>query len=150
MSGTGTSSLTRVIDAGKGLVACFKQYHGYPSGYGLQLGEFLASGKVTHGIPQPVGTLAGSDAMKVHFHDAGCLAAQMIARFKVAAGGYYVEHYDVKDVAQKYEYEVNISKHGDITLICYLCTRSSGFQLHVVFAGSVNQFINFCKSGVYR
>jgi len=87
----GTRSLTRVIETYRDdkkdkqvnvtLVNMYRQYDGYPSGHGVELVDFINSGKVVNGL--------GADDRNV-FNGAGCLAAQMIAHFKNGAGGFYL------------------------------------------------------------
>ena len=82
----GTRSLTRVFetynDNGKKytekLLTLYRQFDGYPRGMGLDLANFLTSGKVVNGI--------SGQAERV-FNGAGCLAAQLVSELKKGAGG---------------------------------------------------------------
>lgn len=47
----GTRSLTLIKEDGTDLVCFYKQYDGYPDGYGKELVEFLKSGTLVNGIP---------------------------------------------------------------------------------------------------
>jgi hypothetical protein len=117
----GTRSLTRIFETYKDekknkqvkhqLVNMYRQYDGYPSGHGLELVEFLNSGKVVNGI--------GMGDVKV-FNGASCLAAQMIAYFKNEAGGFYIKSINAKNCGQEYEYHILVDfDTKEITLKCY-------------------------------
>ena len=147
----GTRSLTRVIetwndDNGKQkqekLVTMYRQFDGYPTGHGLELAEFIASGVVVNGI--------GGDEKRKVFNGAGCLAAQMISHFKGdSAGGFYIYPNRTKDVGEEYEYHVLVDfKTKQVTLKCYECgyikkdgTYSRGKKL--LFNGNAVDFEAF-------
>jgi len=64
----------------------------------------------------------------------GCLAAQMIAHFKVGVGGFYLEPVELgQDCGQDYEYHVY---RDTITIL--------GDNVSEIFTGSWEQFYNFC------
>ena len=96
----GTRSLTRIYEDGQLLVQLYKQYDGYPSGWGKELAEYLSAGKPVNGY--------GGDA-KLHqtWNGAGCLAASLIAKFKTGPGGLYIEANT--DTGQEYEYEIHVN-----------------------------------------
>ena len=116
----GTRSLTKVIEVytnenGKQvknkLINMYRQYDGYPSGMGIDLAEFLESGKVVNGI-------SCNETQRV-FNGAGCLAAQLVAEMKDGAGNIYLYPINATDCGQEYEYEILVdSDTKQITLKC--------------------------------
>lgn len=120
----GTRSLTFVYDGETPIINMYRQFDGYPSGHGVELAEFLKSGKMTNGIP------VGST--QHFFNGMGCLAAQLVANFKRDAGGFYLYPLDSTDCWQEYEYHVYenrvVVKNPD----------------EVIFDGSWDKFHSFC------
>ena len=108
----GTRSVTKVIETWNDektnklkkqtLVCMYRQMDGYPSGMGVDLAEFLESGK-------KVNSISLGETQRV-FNGMGCLAAQMVAHFKDGAGGIYLYPINVKDAWQNYEYEIKIGR----------------------------------------
>jgi hypothetical protein len=96
----GTRSLTFVYDdLNKPIINMYRQFDGYPSGHGAELAEFLNSFEaITNGIPL-------GDTRKLA-NGMGCLAAQMVAHFKIGAGGFYLYPVNSKDCGQEYEYHI--------------------------------------------
>lgn len=104
----GTRSLTTFIEQWKDektekvkqnkIVTLYRQFDGYPSGMGVDLAEFLASGKMVNGIS--VGE------SEIVFNGMGCLAAQAIAHFKEGAGGYYLHRGGTTNCWEEYRYNV--------------------------------------------
>ena len=101
----GTRSLTFVYtdhyegEKPKPIINMYRQFDGYPSGHGLELAEFMASfDAVVNGIP--------FDEKRKVANGMGCLAAQMIAHFKVGVGGFYMYPVTSKDCGQEYEYHI--------------------------------------------
>lgn len=80
------------------IVTLYRQFDGYPSGMGVDLAEFLASGKMVNGI-----SLGESELV---FNGMGCLAAQAIAYFKEGAGGYYLHRGGTTNCWEEYRYNV--------------------------------------------
>jgi hypothetical protein len=78
----GTRSLTYVYSDKTPVVCMYRQFDGYPSGHGAELSEFLNGFEIVNGFAAVKPKLANS---------MGCLAAQMIAHFKVGVGGFYLE-----------------------------------------------------------
>lgn len=104
----GTRSLTRVKDeAGNIILTMYRQMDGYvEDGHGDELVSFLGGMVVTDGISilnQPEKSANGM----------GCLAAQLVAHFKVGVGGFYLESVDVED--QEFNYLVELVD-GALTL----------------------------------
>ena len=96
----GTRSLTYVYDNDDDAVVCmYRQFDGYILGHGAELIEFLQQFTMVNGIR--VG-----ETRKVA-NGMGCLAAQLIAHFKVGAGGFYLyPTTQNQDCGQEYEYHV--------------------------------------------
>ena len=104
----GTRSLTTFIEEWKDektekvkqnkIVTLYRQMDGYPSGMGVDLAEFLASGKMVNGIRFGESELV--------FNGMGCLTAQAIAHFKEGAGGYYLHRGGTTNCGEEYRYEV--------------------------------------------
>ena len=122
----GTRSLTFVYDGRKKVLCLYRQYDGYVSGHGAELAKFLSSGKLVNGIP---------GGKETFFNGMGCLAAQMVANFKVGAGNFYIMATDTKDAWQEYEYHVYdkkvVVKEGNST---------------VIFTGTWEAFAEFCDA----
>jgi hypothetical protein len=120
----GTRSLTFVYDGDKPLVNMYRQFDGYPSGHGVELAEFLASGKMVNGY---------SSKTEKQFNGMGCLAAQMIAEFKDGVGGFYIHAVTDTDCWQDYEYHVYENK---------VVVKN---PTEVIFEGTWNNFLEFCS-----
>ena len=122
----GTRSLTYVYDDHKTPVVCmYRQFDGYPSGHGAELAEFLNGFEIVNGFAAVKPKLANG---------MGCLAAQMIAFFKVGVGGFYLEPVEIaQDCGQDYEYHIY---RDSITILD--SDRSE------IFTGSWEEFYNFC------
>ena len=140
----GTRSLTRVINTYRDekknkqvkvtLVNMYRQYDGYPSGHGVELAEFLSSGKVVNGI--------GFNEPQRVFNGAGCLAAQMVAHFKNGAGGFYLEPITAKNCGQEFEYEVIVDfDTHEVTLKCFEVWNKK----KLIFSGNPDKFEEFLK-----
>ena len=93
----GTRSLTRIIPRQEGLaydvahgraelalVNIYQQYDGYPSYMAVEYANFLKGLSVGNGI-------SGSDKLGEFANGPGCLAAQLIQKFKTRAGGLYLQ-----------------------------------------------------------
>ena len=150
----GTRSLTRVFQTYRNenknkqekfqLVNMYRQYDGYPSGHGLELAEFLNSGKVVNGI-------GSMDDKRILFNGADCLAAQMIAYFKKEAGGFYIKSINAKNCGQEYEYHILVdSDTMEITLKCYevgYMNKKGDYvdKNRLLFSGKPTEFEDFVK-----
>ena len=69
-------------------VQVYKHYDGYPQGHPVDLARFLKNFKIVNGVP------FGDDSLMAN--GLGCLAAQYVAAFKMAAGDMYIESPDTK------------------------------------------------------
>jgi len=120
----GTRSLTFVYDGNQPLVNMYRQFDGYPSGHGIELAEFLISGKMVNGY---------SSKTEKQFNGMGCLAAQMIAEFKNSVGGFYIHAVTDTDCWQDYEYHVFENK---------VVVKN---PTEVIFEGTWTNFLEFCS-----
>lgn len=120
----GTRSLTFVYDGNQPLVNMYRQFDGYPSGHGIELAEFLVSGKMVNGY---------SSKTEKQFNGMGCLAAQMIAEFKNSVGGFYIHAVTDTDCWQDYEYHVFENK---------VVVKN---PTEVIFEGTWTDFLEFCS-----
>ncbi len=93
-----TNALTLFKDEHKKEVVLYTHWDGYPSGYGADLCEFLAGGKIVNGI-QGEATLS--------FNGMGCLAAQVVAKFKDKQGDFYLYPSGTRDIGEEWVYEVS-------------------------------------------
>lgn len=132
----GTRSLTFVYTDhydgknAKPIINMYRQFDGYPEGHGLELAQFLNSfDEIVNGLP--IG-----DSRKLA-NGMGCLAAQMVARFKDEAGGFYLYPVSSKDCGQEYEYHV----YSDRVTVY-------GWQSEHLFTGPWSAFLEFCKNPV--
>ena len=114
----GTRSLTTFIETyqdenGKEhkekIVTMYRQYDGYPTGHGMELAEFLASGKLVNGF--------GLDTRTLQFNGMGCLSAQVVAHFKEGVGGFYLYRGGTTNCGEEYRYEVIGNSRDGITLV---------------------------------
>jgi hypothetical protein len=101
----GTRSITVIKDETTKLVTLYKQSDGFPTGWGLELLDFLKEFTIVNGYSSDM--KAGS-----HANGAGCLAAQLIANFKTDIGGLYIETYNRKrgHYGEEYQYVITISE----------------------------------------
>ena len=119
----GTRSLTYVYDRNEPVLCMYGQFDGYPSGLGADLADFLHDGKIINGIP--------FGAKGKLFNGMGCLAAQLVAKFKVGVGNFYLHPTKLgQDCDQEYEYHIYHNK-------VIIKGRS-------VFEGTWEQFAEFC------
>lgn len=117
----GTRSTYRVIEQYKNedgsiennnLVLVYRQYDGYPTGHPLETAEWLATAKVVNGL--------GMNETQLVFNGAGCLAAQLIARFKEGAGGTYVHNLESRgECWEDYLYDIIVTEDRTIEYVCY-------------------------------
>ena len=125
----GTRSLTYVYDGEEALVCMYRQYDGYPSGHGAELGEFLKDMTIVNGIS------VGNTRTIANGPD--CLAAQMIAHFKKGPGGIYLQ-------------SVNSKQHDYVDYVYGVYVN--GYDIFVDIDGydtmkkcTVAEFIEYCS-----
>ena len=123
----GTRSLTFVYDSNdEPLVCMYRQFDGYPTGHGAELVEFLNQFEaITNGI-QVGETRKTANGM-------GCLAAQMIAHFKIETGAFYLYPTNTNDAGQEYEYHI----YQQFVLV-------KNYKNAVIFYGTWAEFGEFC------
>lgn len=124
----GTRSLTFIYDNDEVFLCMYKQYDGYPSGYGKDLFKFLNGKNLVNGIGEN----------KLVFNGMGCLAAQLVSEFKDGAGDIYIYPATTKDAGQDFEYHIK-SKDGVITVDVVGCNGAE-------FSGTVSEFGEYIDS----
>lgn len=120
----GTRCLTRVFDSsqdGEREILClYRQFDGYPDGHGKELGQFVSGLRIIDGIR------FGLDEQGGTANGMGCLAAQLVAHFKLkprpggVVGGFYIHAPGTKNVGEDYVYEVRADR--------FRCLRIEGFD----------------------
>lgn len=111
----------------------YKQFDGYPEGYGKDLAEFLVSKKLVNGI---------SGDPQTCFNGAGCLAAWIVAHFKTEAGGYYMTTPDRSGgVDYSYDIIVNMGNYHDGNFSITLIVRRYK-ERKPLFEGTPEDFLN--------
>ena len=132
----GTRSLTRIIPRQEGLaydvahkraelalVNIYQQYDGFPSYMAVEYANFLKGLSVGNGI-------SGNDVLGEFANGPGCLAAQLIQRFKTRAGGLYLSPIDNDEGWVDYIYTL-LPKEGHETYMTIYDTREE----KVIFVG---------------
>lgn len=127
----GTRSLTFVYDdENQPIINMYAQWDGYPSGHGADLADFLNQFEaITNGIR------VGDERKTAN--GMGCLAAQLVAHFKVGVGSFYLYPVTEKLCGQEYEYHIYKDR---VTIFSY--------NEEHLFTGPWEQFHNFCKNPV--
>jgi hypothetical protein len=102
----GTRSLTHVYDGdGKTvLLTMYRQYDGYPTGHGAELAEFIAPIEIRNGLP--CGDMTAMNPRPAIANGMGCLAAQIVAKFKDAPGHIYIQESGQEGSDEAYIYKV--------------------------------------------
>jgi hypothetical protein len=124
----GTLSLTFVYDDKQKVMCMYRQFDGYPSGHGAELASFLAS------FDAVVNGYAFDETRKVA-NGMGCLAAQLVANFKVGVGNFYLYPTSTKDAGQEYEYHVYAEK---------VVVKETYDNNKKIFNGTWAEFAEFC------
>ena len=98
----GTRCLTVMENnQGEEIVVMYRQMDGYPDGHGAELEKFLDGMVITNGISSLKGKTAnGMD----------CLAAQIIAHFKVDVGNFYLYPAGTRGWGEEYIYHVRLNR----------------------------------------
>ena len=135
-----TRSLTFVYDGlgetvNSAAVCMYRQRDGYPSGHGKILAEFL--------LPFKIGIGLGIDATEQLANGAGCLAAQIVARFKQHPGGIYLKPVRSTDCWQDYEYHIFVG--GETVFIRVKQNNGGGKRKKEIFFGNREDFLAFCS-----
>jgi len=134
----GTRSLTFIREKQdkENSINIYKQYDGYPDGYGLELAEFLNRYTIVNGY--------SSNDERVIANGVACLIAQFIAEFKKEVGGLYVYPIKDRDCGQEYEYHISVDDENNNVEIKVI---KSGWQTKdkTIFKGSPIEFIKTYK-----
>jgi hypothetical protein len=108
----------------------YRQFDGYPSGHPLETAEWLASGQVVNGYGVNVDTLL--------FNGAGCLAAQLVAKYKEGVGGTYLQPLNSRGNSwEDYLYDIIVKEDKSIEFVCY----ENGKRKKEIFRGSPSDFV---------
>jgi len=131
----GTHCLTIIHDDGVPLISMYRQFDGYLTCHGLELATFLYDMKIVNGL--------GLERKRVA-NGAGCLAAQMIAQFKTAPGGFYIHPIPASpEDLTEVDYVYNV--HVDADEITVLIDRVGGVR---EFQGTATEFFDYCTTQV--
>lgn len=144
----GTRSTYRIIQQWKNdetktienseLCLVYRQYDGYPEGHPVETAEWLSGGTVVSGL--------SSDETKLVFNGAGCLAAQLIAKFKDGPGGTYIHSLDSRGQSwEDYLYDIIVKENRTIEYVCY--KNYSGDPTEI-FRGTPQEFVEKYKKQV--
>ncbi|ANJ65534.1 hypothetical protein [Pseudoalteromonas virus vB_PspP-H6/1] len=121
----GTRSTTKVLNLeGDNILSMYGQYDGYESGHGSALLEFIKSKPMVNGY----------SGDKQAFNGMGCLAAQLVSRFKGnETGGFYMV-----GAEQSEEYDYTVYAKGDYDN-CKLFIKVEAYG-ETVFDGEIESY----------
>ena len=147
----GTRSLTFVYDEeGNKIINLYRQFDGYPTGHGQELGEFLSSGSMVNGLRL--------GAEEKFFNGMGCMAAQLISHFKKESGGFYLYPTSVEDCGQDYEYHISLRNGLLSGSEFHIKIMDCGYNIFgqtqdetykPLFEGNLEEFLTYCNSEKY-
>ena len=127
----GTRSNTIIYDDDVQILNLYRQHDGYLSGHGIELLEFLEPMTIVNGIPMGV-------SVSKLANGAGCLAAQMVSRFKVGVGSFYIESPAVEGLYENdYTYIVKVHGGESISIEVY------EYSERIFEEGSIKSFKEF-------
>lgn len=112
----GTRSTTKIYEQyGKEkpslILSLYKQFDGYPEGWGQDLIDFIESGTFVNGI-------SFTEDRKV-FNGIGCFALQLVKEFKKSAGSLYATNAeDEQEYNYKIIYKIHDNEKATLTLTC--------------------------------
>ena len=124
----GTRSTIHFFENKTHIVSIYQQYNGYPSHVGLNLANFLLSGKIVNGY-------SSEDAK--NYNGMGCLTAQFIAKFKDGIGNFYITN---KKNLQEFNYIVTFKDNENLVI---QVIDEDGNR---IFKGNCEEFLSFCQS----
>lgn len=105
----------------------YKQYDGYPKGYGLDLAKYLNKFTIVNGFSM--------NDKRTIANGVSCLIAQLVSNFKQEAGGIYIYPTKDTDCGQEYEYHISVEDTtGKIEI------EVKDYE-KVIFKGSPTEFI---------
>jgi hypothetical protein len=108
----------------------YLQFDGYPSGHPSQTAEWLSTGKVVNGF--------GVNDTNLIFNGAGCLAAQLVAKYKTGTGGCYLHPINHRGKCwEDYLYDIIVKEDHSIEFVCY----ENGRRKTEVFRGTPSDFV---------
>jgi hypothetical protein len=108
----------------------YLQFDGYPSGHPSETAEWLSTGKVVNGF--------GANETNLIFNGAGCLAAQLVAKYKIATGGCYLHPLNHRGKCwEDYLYDIVVKEDNTIEFVCY----ENGRRKIEVFRGTPSDFV---------
>ena len=108
----------------------YRQFDGYPSGHPCETAEWLSTGKVVNGF--------SSKETELIFNGAGCLAAQLVAKYKTEPGGTYLNPLKHRGKCwEDYLYDIIVKEDQTIEFVCY----ENGKRKTEVFRGLPSDFV---------
>lgn len=111
------------------LCLIYLQYDGYPSGHPCETAEWLASGKVVNGFGM---------TEELQFNGAGCLAAQLIAKYKQGVGGTYLHALGERGKCwEDYLYDIIVKEDYTIEYVAY----ENDVVPTEIFRGTPSEFV---------
>lgn len=128
----GTRSLTVFKDENnREICVMYRQFDGYPEkpGIGYELADFLDGYRIVNGIP-----VSKETPVKLA-NGLGCLAAQVVAKFKDGVGNVYLYPAGTRDVWEEFVYTIE-DKNGRPYLTC-----EDAYKKKVIFEGTPAQFL---------
>ena len=132
----GTRSNTIIYDGDVQILNLYRQHDGYLSGHGIDLLEFLEPMTIVNGFTMGLTNIANG---------AGCLAAQMVAHFKVGVGGFYINSPMVEGLYENdYTYTIKVGRQlggGNISITVHAYEDQ-------IFEGSIQSFKEFVAEEV--
>lgn len=132
----GTRSLTVFTDEyNDEVVVMYRQFDGYIEGHGLALAEFLNGMEMVNGLIRDDRRVANG---------MGCLAAQVVAHFKDAPGGFYLYPAGTRDAGEEYRYEISGETGSEPTVKAVSVGWNSPDS--VLFDGPASEFLEYAKS----
>jgi hypothetical protein len=123
---------TRLIN----LVLLYVQLDGYPDGHPLDTARWLASGSVVNGIN-------ASKERPIIFNGAGCLAAQLVARYKDGAGGSYIYSMNSRGKCwDEYTYDIIVDENKmEIEFVAYTVGGNKKPTFIELFRGKPEDYV---------
>lgn len=111
----------------------YRQFDGYPEGHPLETAEWLAGGKVVNGLRM--------DEKGLMFNGGGCLAAQLVAKYKTEAGGTYLHPMNHRGQCwENYTYDIIVKEDKTIEFIAYEVMGGKN-RFKKIFQGSPAEFV---------